>query len=44
MKSIDQSITLSSAYCRRPIRFLELWEYEGWKIKIYGIAQHGERP
>lgn len=39
-----KDIVLSSEYHRRPIRFLELWEYEGWKVKIYGIAQHGERP
>lgn len=26
------------AYEPRPIRFLELWEESGWRLKVYGIA------
>ena len=33
-----------TAYKSRPIRFLELWEHEGWKIKIYGICSLAEKP
>ena len=29
-------------YQSRPIRFLELWQHKGWRIKVYGIAS--ERP
>jgi hypothetical protein len=25
-------------YKKRPIRFLELWEESGWRMKVYGIA------
>lgn len=35
---------LSSPYKVRPIRFLELWEHEGWRIKVYGITAVGDRP
>jgi prepilin-type processing-associated H-X9-DG protein len=31
------SITVSS-YETRPIRFLELWQHSGWRLKVYGIA------
>jgi hypothetical protein len=31
-------------YRTRPVRFLELWRHEGWRVKIYGIAARGERP
>ena len=29
---------LQEPYEKRPIRFLELWECEGWRMKIYSIA------
>ncbi len=29
---------LSEGYRTRPIRFLELWEIDGWKLKLYGIT------
>jgi hypothetical protein len=32
----------TSPYKERPIRFLELWQHAGWRLKVYGIA-HG-RP
>lgn len=28
----------------RPIRFLELWQEHGWRIKLYGISQHAQKP
>ena len=28
-------------YEPRPIRFLELWQSDGWRLKVYGIA-HGK--
>ena len=31
-------------YLKRPLRFLELWEFDGWTIKLYGIRLHGEQP
>ena len=32
---------LLERYRRRPIRFLELWEEAGWRIKVYSITQAG---
>ncbi|WP_232667701.1 hypothetical protein [Pseudonocardia sp. TRM90224] len=32
------------SYRTRPIRFLELWPVDGWRVKIYGITAVGERP
>ena len=29
---------LQEPYEPRPIRFLELWEYAGWRMKVYSIA------
>lgn len=31
-------------YKTRPVRYLETWEHEGWKVKVYGISGIGERP
>jgi len=31
-------VKLSEDYRTRPIRFLELWENENWKLKVYGIT------
>lgn len=31
-------------YRQRPIRFLDLWEFDGWRMKAYGIAVNTERP
>lgn len=30
--------TLSEPYRQRPIRFLELWQADAWRMKCYGIA------
>jgi len=32
------------AYQSRPVSFLELWEYDGWRMKMYGIAHGRTRP
>ena len=31
-------ITLQEPYAPRPVRFLELWEDNGWRLKLYGLA------
>ena len=31
-------------YTRRPVRFLELWEWQGWRMKVYGISAFSEFP
>lgn len=35
---------LIKPYKPRPIRFIELWEESGWRIKVYGIAYNRELP
>lgn len=37
-------ITLIEPYSPRPFRFLELWEVDGWRIKVYGIAYQRGLP
>ncbi len=37
-------INLNGKYSTRPIRFLELWNYEDWKMKVYGISSAGDNP
>jgi hypothetical protein len=32
------------AYRTRPIRFLELWPVDGWRMKVYGISATSDRP
>jgi hypothetical protein len=34
----------TSSYRTRPIRFIERWEHEGWRMKVYGIAAAGDGP
>jgi hypothetical protein len=31
-------------YTPRPVRLLELWEWQGWRVKVYGISAQGEHP
>jgi len=31
-------------YEPRPIRFLDLWSVEGWRLKVYGIASGRPQP
>jgi len=35
---------LNEPYKPRPIRFLELWEESGWRMKVYGIAYNRGLP
>lgn len=35
-------INLKAPYQPRPIRFLELFEFQGWTIKIYSISIFNE--
>ena len=39
-----EMIYLQEPYDPRPIRFLELWETGGWRMKVYGIAYRSRRP
>lgn len=34
-------VQLVGAYRARPIRFLELWEESGWRMKVYWISYQG---
>lgn len=38
------TVNLSTPYRTRPIRFLDLWEHEGWRVKVYGISAASDRP
>ncbi|MFN2389346.1 MAG: isochorismatase [Actinomycetota bacterium] len=35
---------LHGPYQARPIRFLELWQPQDWRFKVYGIAYGAETP
>lgn len=35
---------VSGAYTKRAIRFLELWQHGGWRLKVYGIADGRPKP
>jgi hypothetical protein len=37
-------IKLQEPYATRPIRFLELWQEPGWRLKVYGIAYGRQQP
>ncbi len=37
-------VALTESYAPRPIRFLDLWEEGGWRLKVYGIAYRGDTP
>lgn len=37
-------LVLQEPYKPRHIRFLELWEVAGWRLKVYGIAYQGQHP
>jgi hypothetical protein len=34
-------LNITQPYEPRPIRFLELWKFDDWRMKVYGIA-HGK--
>lgn len=37
-------IKLQESYKKRPIRYIELFEHSGWKLKVYGISYNRELP
>jgi hypothetical protein len=37
-------IELSGPYQTRPIRFQEIWEHDGWRLKVYGISALSDEP
>jgi hypothetical protein len=37
-------VRLAEPYVTRSIRFLDLISFDGWRLKLYGIAYRGERP
>jgi hypothetical protein len=37
-------VKLAEPYRPRPVRFLDLVELDGWRIKVYGIAYEGKQP
>jgi hypothetical protein len=42
---LQDHVTVSQMpYRTRSVRFLELWEWFGWRIKVYGITTHGGMP
>lgn len=38
------SVALREAHVPRPIRFRELWESKGWRLKVYGISYRRPAP
>jgi len=34
------TIPLREPYVQRDIQFLELWQHDSWRMKLYGIAYH----
>jgi len=37
-------IALQERYRPRPVRFIELWDEGGWRLKVYGIAYDRQLP
>jgi hypothetical protein len=37
-------VRLSESFRPLPVLFLELWEHRGWRLKVYGISRHHQRP
>jgi hypothetical protein len=38
------AIRLAEPYAARRIRCLDILDFDGWRMKLYGIAYRGERP
>lgn len=36
--------TLEAPYETRPIRFIGIWEFDAWRMKVYGIAYANSTP
>jgi hypothetical protein len=37
-------VHLAEPYATRSVRFLDLLDFDGWRLKLYGITYRGERP
>jgi hypothetical protein len=37
-------IHLSEPFRPLPVRFFELWEHNGWRVKVYGTSSQHQRP
>ena len=35
---------LQEPYQKRPVRFLDVWQHNGWRLKVYGIAYQRDLP
>ena len=44
MTTHDTLVTLKATYRPRSIRPIEVWNHEGWTLKVYGITEGGEHP
>jgi hypothetical protein len=42
--SAQPAVRLAEPYALRSVRCLELLTFDGWRLKLYGIAYRGERP
>lgn len=40
----DKPIQLREPFRALPVSFLELWETGEWRLKVYGISYHHQRP
>jgi hypothetical protein len=38
------AVRLAAPYATRAVRFLDLLTFDGWRLKLYGIAYRGDRP
>lgn len=38
------TVRLAEPYATRSVRFLDLLAFDGWRLKLYGIAYRAERP
>ena len=41
---MDAVMSLAEPYATRSVRCLDLLTFDGWRLKLYGIAYRGERP
>jgi hypothetical protein len=41
---MNGAISLAEPYVRRSVRCLSSLTFDGWRVKLYGIAYRGERP
>lgn len=43
-ETTKKAVELSEPFRPQPVRFLELWEQRGWRLKVYGISRLHQRP